>query len=257
MSPPIDERRTDRLVFLHGFTQTHHHWHRVALALADAVGRSEQHPRPTLAFVDLPGHGLSDEDHSTIEDAAARLALLAGAGTYVGYSMGARFALLAAAAGAAAIERLVLLGGTPGIEDDAERRDRADADAERADSIERDGVAAFLDGWIAVPMFAGLPPDADGLDHRLRNSAVGLAHSLRTSGTGNQPSLWHRLDLIEIPVLVIAGELDPKFTEIGTRMAERLPRGSFASIAGGGHAAHTEQPELVTAVIGDWLVTTG
>lgn len=257
MPASFDGRHTARLVFLHGFTQTHHHWHRVALSVADAVGHSAPRTRPTLAFVDLPGHGLSNEDRSTIEDAADRLPLLAGAGTYVGYSMGARFALVSAATGAAAIERLVLVGGTPGIDDAAERRDRAGADAERADSIERDGVATFLDGWLTAPMFAGLPPDADGLAHRLRNNAVGLAHSLRAFGTGNQPSFWHRLDQIEIPVLVIAGDVDVKFTEIGTRMAERLPRGSFASIAGSGHAAHIEQPELVTAVIGDWLVSTG
>ncbi len=251
MPAPPDERHTARLVFLHGFTQTHHHWHPVASAIIES-GLTTR----SSAFVDLPGHGLSDADRSSIEDTAARVPNLAGVGTYVGYSMGGRVALLAAASGDASIERLVLVGATPGIEHDDERDRRVAADAERGDQVERNGVAAFVDRWLDAPMFAGLPFDADGREHRLRNSAAGLAHSLRTCGTGNQPSLWHRLDRIVIPVLVIAGALDPKFTEIGARMAERLAHGSFASIAGAGHAAHTERPELVTATIVGWLDAT-
>lgn len=238
----------DRLVFLHGFTQTHHHWHAGARRLAGALEST-----PALSFVDLPGHGLAAADRTPIADAGAPLAELAGRGTYIGYSMGGRFALTAAVARPDLVERLVLIGGTPGIEDDAERAERRVLDGERAAQIERDGVDRFLDTWLAAPMFAGLPDDPDGLAHRRRNTAAGLASSLRLAGTGSQPSLWGRLEEITGPVLVLAGSLDTKFTDIGRRLAEQLPDATFATIPGAGHAAHTERPDEVAETIATWL----
>lgn len=243
-----DSGSADRLVFLHGFTQTHHHWHAGSYRLARTLDLT-----PTLSFVDLPGHGLASVDRTPIADAGAPLAELAGRGTYVGYSMGGRFALTAAVARPDLVERLVLIGATPGIADDAERAERRALDDERAAQIERDGVDRFLDTWLAAPMFAGLPDDPDGLAHRRRNTAAGLASSLRLAGTGSQPSLWDRLDEITGPVLVIAGELDIKFTDIGRRMAHALPNATFVSIDGAGHAAHTERPEAVAEIIATWL----
>jgi pimeloyl-ACP methyl ester carboxylesterase len=70
-------------------------------------------------------------------------------------------------------------------------------------------------------------------------------------------AVWHHLARIPIPVLVLAGERDTKFTEIGRDMVERLPNGTFASIAGAGHAAHAERPDVVSATIADWLGSDG
>lgn len=243
-----DVRPADRLVFLHGFTQTHHHWHAVAHRIAGSLTTT-----PTLSFVDLPGHGLAADDRTPIAEAGSPLAALAGVGTYVGYSMGGRFALMAAVARADLVERLVLIGATPGIDSESERSERRSLDDERAAQIEHDGVAAFIETWLAAPMFAGLPDDPRGLAHRHRNTASGLASSLRTAGTGSQPSLWDRLGEITAPVLVVAGEHDTKFTDVGRRMADRLPDATFAVVTGAGHAAQTEQPERTARLIADWL----
>ena len=238
-----------RFVFLHGFTQTHHHWHAAAHRLA-----AHTDPQATLAFVDLPGHGLASDDQAgRIDDVGPRLATLAGPGTYVGYSMGGRIALAAAATGAPEIERLVLIGATPGVPDTVDRAERARLDDERAQRLETIGVEAFLDEWLAMPMFARLPDDEEGLDHRRRNTVAGLAHSLRAYGTGAQPPLWDALASIEIPVLVLAGELDTKFVDIGRRTAESLPRAAFAVVPRAGHAAHAERPDEFVAAVAAWL----
>lgn len=238
-----------RFVFLHGFTQTHHHWHAAAHLLADRID-----PASTLAFVDLPGHGLASDDVAgRFDDVGARLVALAGTGTYVGYSMGGRIALAAATTGAPAVERLVLIGATPGIVDDAERADRARLDDRRAEELEQAGVDAFLAAWLAMPMFARLPADDDGLAHRARNTVEGLAHSLRAYGTGAQTPLWDRLREVRVPVLVLAGESDEKFVEIGTRLAASLPDGTFATVPGAGHAAHVERPAATVDLIATWL----
>jgi len=236
-----------RLVFLHGFTQTHHHWHRGAGMIADRLGGD-----PTLVLPDLPGHGLSAEDRNGI-DAAGALLASSGRATYVGYSMGGRFALHVAVAHPTAVERLVLIGATPGIADDGERDARRQLDDARADHITRIGVDTFVDEWLTAPMFATLPADPAGVAHRRRNTAAGLAHSLRTAGTGVQRSLWSELDRVTMPVLVVAGEHDTKFTEIGRAMSDRLSDATFAGIPGAGHAAHTERPDEVADLVADWL----
>lgn len=253
----FDTGPTDRLVFLHGFTQTHHHWHAVAHGIAGRVAaRSDR--VPTLTFVDLPGHGLSAHDRNPIAGAGAPLATVTGPGTYVGYSMGGRFALVAALARPDLVRRLVVIGATPGIDDEDERAERRALDDRRAGGLEhgsqgQDGVDTFLDEWLAAPMFADLPADPHDRTHRRRNTAAGLASSLRTAGTGSQPSLWGRLHEITVPVLVLAGERDVKFTSIGRGMTDRLPNATFAMVAAAGHAAHTEQPDQTARIIADWL----
>jgi 2-succinyl-6-hydroxy-2,4-cyclohexadiene-1-carboxylate synthase len=251
MSATSEAATTDRLVFLHGFTQTHHHWHRCAHLVADRLPTS-----PTLAFVDLPGHGLSGDDRLGIDASGPSLIELAGAATYIGYSMGGRFALTAASAGTGVVERLVLIGATPGLREPAERSERRRLDSERAERLEQIGIDAFLDEWLAAPLFDTLPADERGLEQRRRNGVAGLAHSLRRCGTGNQAPLWDHLDELSMPVLVIAGTRDPKFTEIGRQMTEALPNGVFAPIASAGHAAHLEQPEATADVIAGWLADT-
>ena len=151
------------------------------------------------------------------------------------------------------VRRAVLIGATAGIERPDERRARQDADEALADRIERDGVDAFLDRWLAMPMWDGLPEEAQCVDERRMNTAAGLAGSLRHAGTGTQNNLWPRLGEIESPVLVLAGERDDKFTAIGERLAAALPHGEFQQVAGAGHAAHLEAPEPTAQAVTSWL----
>lgn len=240
----------DRLVVLHGFTQTHHHSRPLALSLADRAAFS------AIVLPDLPGHGLSAADRSDFTSVTASLPMRCGAATYVGYSMGGRVALAAAIERPDLIGRLVLIGATAGIEDDDERLDRLATDEERAARLERIGVASFLDEWLAAPMFEGLPVDPVGLAHRRNNTAAGLAHSLRTCGTGSQPSLWSRLDEVTVPVLVVAGSRDDKFRQIGRQLTDGLDDATLAVVDDAGHAAHIEQPVTTARLIADWLDAT-
>ena len=225
-----------RLVFLHGFTQTHHHWHRLRTAhRASSLGDD-----PTLLFVDLPGHGLSAADRLTIEQAAPQLVTLAGRGTYIGYSMGARHALAAACAGVPEIERLVLVGGTAGLADPAERDARVADDEAKARHLEQIGVDAFVDEWLAQPMFAGLAVRRRATDGvtACATRSKGWRRACVSPGPARRSRCGTRSREVQIPVLVLAGERDGKFTEIGRRMTSALPNATFAAIPNAGHAAH-------------------
>jgi 2-succinyl-6-hydroxy-2,4-cyclohexadiene-1-carboxylate synthase len=228
------------LVLVHGFTQTGRSWARIA----DQLGGDVLTP-------DLPGHGDRGDRPAGLWAGARALGLECGPATYVGYSAGGRHLLHLALARPDLVERLVLLGATAGIDDQAERTARVAADEALAARIEMIGVERFLDEWLAQPLFAGVPDD--GRDDRLRNTAAGLAASLRLAGTGAQEPLWDRLPSIRCPVLVLAGERDEKFAGIGRRMADVLPDADLALVPAAGHAAHLEQPTAFVEVVGGWL----
>jgi 2-succinyl-6-hydroxy-2,4-cyclohexadiene-1-carboxylate synthase len=182
---------------------------------------------------------------------SAELLVPLGPATFVGYSMGARVALHLALRHPAAVTALVLVGGTAGIDDDAERAARRAADDALASRIEAIGTDAFLDEWLAQPLFAGLPADGRGARS---TDAAGLAASLRRAGTGTQEPLWDRLATLAMPVLVVAGERDEKFRAIGERLVAGIgANGALALVPGAGHAAHLEQPDAFLAVLRPWL----
>lgn len=229
------------LIVLHGFTQTSRSWDRLIEFLE---------PQWPVIRVDLPGHGQSNFADADLWNIADLVSTTCGRGIYLGYSMGGRVALHVALRHPHLVSQLVMIGATPGIVDDIERTERRRADDELASSIESDGVPAFIDHWLANPMFAGLPDNPTDIADRKRNTATGLANSLRHAGTGTQEPLWNQLETLQMPVTIIVGDEDPKFTAIGKEMAATIgPNASLFLIAGSGHTAHLEQPAAVARVI--------
>lgn len=229
-----DWRGPDRLVLVHGFTQTLRSWDRLAAPLAD----SHQ-----VVRVDLPGHGGSAEVDLAFEETAAAIGDAGGTATYVGYSMGGRLCLRLAVDRPDLVRSLVLVGASPGLADDGERAARRAADEALAAEIERSGTAAFLERWLAQPMFSTLDPKPEDLEARLANTSAGLATALRRLGTGGQEPLWGRLGELKMPVLVVAGKDDVRYTEIAAQMAVVIgPNAQVVAVAGAGHAAHLERP---------------
>ncbi len=233
------------IVLVHGFTQTRRCWGPEATDLA----RDHE-----VIRVDAPGHGQSADILAGLRTGGRLIADQGGEATYLGYSMGARFCLHLALASPALVRGLVLIGGTAGIEDPAERAARREQDLATAARLEREGLGAFLESWLAQPLFAGLSSEAAFREERLENTVTGLMSSLEQAGTGSQDPSWHRLSSLTMPVLVVAGEQDTKFAELAERMgAEIGPNATVTLVPGAGHAAHLEQPEAFLAVLRPWL----
>jgi 2-succinyl-6-hydroxy-2,4-cyclohexadiene-1-carboxylate synthase len=222
-----------------------------------------------VVSVDMPGHGRSSSVRADLSAGAQLLVDAGGTGTYVGYSMGARFCLHAALVSPDRVRSLILISGTAGIEDDRLRTERVAADESLASELdplpgagptedppedERERLDAFLRRWLDRPLFAGIPDGRSGLAQRRLNTTTGLASSLRLAGTGTQRPLWDQLHLLSMPVLVITGEHDTKFTALGTRMAEAIGGNAIhAVVPGVRHTAHLEDPGAVTAVVRSYL----
>lgn len=234
-------------VWLHGFTQTRASAHQFRTILA---GTCE------VLTLDLPGHGTAATVSATLEETADLLAATLPDEPVAlgGYSYGARVALHVALRHPTRVSRLVVLGATRGIKDEAERAGRRDRDEALARRIEAIGTRAFLDEWLAQPMFATLARDEIEMAAR-SSDASGLANSLRHSGTGSQEWLDDRLASITMPTLALAGEHDAKFTLEARAIARGVANGFYHPIANAGHAAHLEQPALSAETVQSFLLS--
>jgi len=239
-------------VWLHGFTQTARSWG----PLLDAPPLRRTSGRRLR--LDLPGHGssaLASGDLWSVGRDVVDTATAHGIQTavLVGYSLGGRTALHAVLEQPEMWRGVVLIGASPGIADMAARRTRRADDDRLADHLLDIGVAAFVDEWLAQPLFARLRPTDDDIAARLRNTAEGLASSLRHCGTGTQDDLRWRLGELTMPALILAGEHDTKFVAAGRDLADNWGgEAEFVAIEHAGHAAHLERPAQTAAIIGSW-----
>ena len=250
------------VMVLHGFAGSGSSMDDVALALARDF---------EVIAPDLPGHGRSigadDGPVHGFDDCLDRLAAtLEHAGHarahWLGYSMGARLALAFALRFPERVASLLLIGGRAGIEDAAERAARRRADESLAGRIESDGIEAFVDEWLAQPLFAsqrrlGREFVAAQRRQRLCNDARALAASLRGLGPGAQPPLFDDLARLDVPVLLVAGALDRTFVAHARDLERRLPDAAVCEIADSGHAVHLEQPAAFIGLAREFLGRAG
>jgi 2-succinyl-6-hydroxy-2,4-cyclohexadiene-1-carboxylate synthase len=237
--------RGPRLALVHGFTQNRRCWGEFASQLASQF---------EVVLVDAPGHGDSTGVEADLADGARLIGEAAGRATYLGYSMGGRHVLRLALDRPDVVARQVLIGASPGLADPDERAARRRADDALADRIEAIGVDAFLDEWLAQPLFASLPAGAACVEERRENTAAGLAASLRLAGTGAQEPLWDRLGETTVPTLLVVGADDAKFGAVAERMAAAMGAGAtIVAVPGAGHAPQLERPEITAAVVTEWL----
>jgi 2-succinyl-6-hydroxy-2,4-cyclohexadiene-1-carboxylate synthase len=250
------------LLVLHGFTGCAESMLPVAAPLARAR---------RVVLPDLVGHGRSavaEPGHCTIEAVVEQLdALLdavAGIGgspavvDVLGYSMGGRIALSLAVARPGRVRRVAVVGASAGIADPDERRARRAADAALAARLRTEGLERFVDDWTAQPLFAtqaGLPSvvGAEARAQRLASPPEGLARSLEGMGTGAMRPLHAALGSLPVPVLLLAGALDHRYTVVARELAALLPAGRWVVVDGAGHAAHLERPDVLVAEVERFL----
>jgi 2-succinyl-6-hydroxy-2,4-cyclohexadiene-1-carboxylate synthase len=240
-----------RVALVHGFTQTGRSWRTIV---------DELSARYEVVTVDLPGHGRSAAiDAADLDVAGRRLVESVGEATYVGYSMGGRILLHAALQAPESVRSMVLVGVSPGIQDERERADRRRADEALADRLLGVGgapllISEFLDEWLSQPLFADLPSASQGREAREENSAAGLAAALRHLGTGTQRYAAGQLSHLSMPILLVAGDRDAKYRALGDQLARVIGKNATtAVVASSGHAAPFENPRAFVSLLDAWM----
>ncbi|MCL1600629.1 MAG: alpha/beta fold hydrolase [Actinomycetia bacterium] len=238
------------MIALHGFSLTGEHF-------APAAGLLDR----TIIAPDLPGHGSSTGHPTDVDSVLASIeALVATPGAprpVIGYSQGARLALLTAVEDPSDISSLVLVSGNAGIRDPGERHARAIADIEWAERIELIGLDTFLDSWtsVGIASVSHLSEEYRIWDRSVRagNSAAGLASAIRGYGQGAQPSVWTEIGNLRMPVLLIAGSRDERYTSINEEMAGLIPNAEFTVIGDAGHNPLADQSETAYGAVSAFL----
>jgi 2-succinyl-6-hydroxy-2,4-cyclohexadiene-1-carboxylate synthase len=250
------------LLLLHGFTGNSEGWKEFAPFWKD-------HSK-TIAL-DIIGHGKSgsppDIGQYQIEESAAVInSLLEKMGIgkidVLGYSMGGRLALTFAVNYPEKVRKLILESASPGLRTEAERHERRIQDNKLSEKIRQEGIKNFIDYWENIPLFQSQKSLPEKIRTRIRcqrlaNSIDGLANSLNGMGTGVQPSWWDELAHLEMPVLLITGNLDQKFCRIAEEMSKILPNVKWKTAEDAGHAIHVEKPELFGTIVSGFLSQTG
>ncbi len=245
------DSRDPKILFLHGFMGDRFEFKQAIAVLSKQF---------YCVAIDLLGHGqtsaidqTTDQDDSyTIQSTAdfviKFLDLLRVDSCFlVGYSMGGRLAMYLTIYFPQYFDRIVIESASAGLSSAIARSDRLAKDLQMATKLETGDFRLFLENWYRQPIFANLrshPNFAQMLEQRLNNSPAQLSKSLRNLSTGRQPSLWEKLSENQIPLLLIAGELDPKFVQINQQMQQLCKYSHLEVIPSCGHNIHFENPDL-------------
>ncbi|MEO8876996.1 MAG: alpha/beta fold hydrolase, partial [Polyangiaceae bacterium] len=202
------------ILFLHGFLGSPAMWERVQ----SLVGNSR------TAALDLPGHGPNplfppepSDFFSAVDALSARIPFREPA-LVVGYSMGARLALALTIRHPEKFSAAVLIGVDAGIEDEAMRDERKTWDDGWAARAKTESLDAFATAWEKLPIFdtqrtISEAARADLRKQRTSHTSHGISWAMRALGLGRMPSLWPELSKLRVPVSLVTGELDRKFTD--------------------------------------------
>ncbi|MGZ5443784.1 MAG: alpha/beta fold hydrolase [Thermoanaerobaculia bacterium] len=162
-------------------------------------------------------------------------------GVLLGYSMGGRLAL-------DLLQRrrydkaIIISAGLNAP--DAERRRR---DEEWARRFESEEWSSLMRAWNAQEVFGGQVVERREEDF----DRAELARQLREYSPAVIPP--PQLELIETPVLWVAGERDAKYVEIATRAVARLPHAELWICPDAGHRVPWEQPDALVARIREFI----
>ena len=234
------------LVMLHGFALDARMWRRQVEEFGDEY---------RVLTLDLPGFGPQARDLGEVDPAADVLRAMDVAridrGHIVANSFGAAVAADFALQHPDRVRSLtltgpLLLGRRTGIE----AWSRCVALATEGDKATANEV------WLDDPLFEGVR-QSEELFEELRTIVLdyGGAHwTGRIGSRWSDPDPLPKLRTLDIPALVISGELDiASFTTMADAYAKTLPRARREIIAGAGHLVNLERPEEFNALLREFF----
>lgn len=246
------------ILFLHGFTGSANDW-------KDVVEKIDK--RFNKLALDLVGHGKSSSPSSInyymaesivnqVEQVLHNLRLKEI--ILCGYSMGGRVALNYSIAKPELVQGLILESSSAGFKNEKEKSSRKISDEELATFIENNSLEDFATRWLDQELFGTLRRFSNDKIKRIKterakNSKIGLANTLRGFGTGVMPYLGSEIGKLKLPVLLITGGLDDKFTGINQNLNKIFKSSKHKIIATAGHNTHLEEQKKYLEAVNGFL----
>lgn len=232
---------------LHGFTGSPQTYSRIVRHLG-----VEQRPLVPA----LTGHGgawresVADSFEGEVSRLLGLLADFERPRLICGYSLGARLGLGMLSRAPSMFDGAVLIGLHPGLDAASARDERRALDARRARLLREEGLTAFIETWEALPLFASqrsLPPTllAEQRACRRAHDPEGLARSLEVLGLAEMPNYRAGMASLEVPITLMTGSLDIKFSKMAKELAARNAHIRTKLVDGVGHNLLLEAPSFV------------
>ena len=254
------------IIFLHGFMGNTNEFDEITSIISEDF---------YCLKIDLPGHGKtqifgSDEYYQMPNAAKAFMKLLdelleklnLNQCFLIGYSMGGRLALYLALNFPQYFTKVILESASPGLATEPERLGRMKRDAQIARKLSRtinpEDFTLFLTNWYSQEIFGDIKTHtqfSELIKQRLQNDPKQLVKSLKMMGTGVQPSLWSKLETNNVPLLLLVGELDPKFVEINTKIQQKAKYSQLEIVRDTAHNIHFAKPLEFVSVVKNFFIT--
>ena len=112
----------------------------------------------------------------------------------------------------------------------------------------------IIESLVLVGAHPGLTSDAERRERRAADEV--WARLLDPVGLGAMPSYWSALERATVPVELVVGALDTKFTALAERIVQRAPSGAVTlrSIDDAGHNVVLERAEVLSEILASELV---
>jgi 2-succinyl-6-hydroxy-2,4-cyclohexadiene-1-carboxylate synthase len=240
-----------RLLLLHGFMGSSADFH-------PAIAILNHHFY--CICVDLPGHGQTMiSDDNFVSTAEQILAIAADCKYLCGYSLGGRIALYLALHYPDRWQKVILESASFGLAHESAQQERRDRDSSIARKLRQPNLdfAAFLQNWYQQTVFTGInthPDFCQLLEHRSQNHPLELAKSLESLGLGQQPYLGDLVKNNQIPLLLLVGEWDTKFIEIGQALLSFCTTAQLVIVPACSHNIHFQQLDRWLQLVLEFLL---
>ena len=175
----------------------------------------------------------------------------------IGYSLGGRLAMHAICEAPDLFSKAVIVSAHPGLRHESERRDRLLNDRAWAARFRVDPWEDLLRAWNSQPVFR-LPESREKDWIQLDRpeslfSREKLSFALDAWSLGRQSDLRERIIAAPVPLKLISGAADSKFTALlsefaASQKSRRHPIEHFV-VQGAGHRVPWDAPELFTKAI--------
>lgn len=229
------------VVFLHGFSSTHHMWQLQVPALSKEY---------QFIIYDARGHGQSESPPSAdeysadivVEDLYQLLGSLGIEKAVIGgLSMGGYESLRFYLTHPEMVTALILMDTGPGYRNPARLDEWNRSREELAHQLETEGIEVL----------ASNAPTEARREIMLKQNPTGLAHMARKVVAQHDSWVIENLAEIRVPTLSLVGENDTPFLMAAQYMAKTIPGAEHVVIPDAGHAANIDNVEAFNdAVLG-------
>lgn len=228
------------LLLTHGFSSSSAMWEPNLAELASSRrvvtwdirghGQTVVPPRPELYSQDV-----SAEDMAAVLDACGIQTAAVG-----GLSLGGYLSLAFYNRYPERVKALLLFDTGPGYRNDEGRQVWNNYALSQADRLESAGLEAL-----------GNSPEVRRGIHDPKSLALAARYILTQRGS----EVIESLDSIEVPALVLVGEMDRTFLKAADYMAGHIPRSKKVVLADAGHAANIDQPAAFNQAVEEFLAS--